>query len=68
MSRLDMPIPLGYSCAGTVEEVGRGADEFQPGQRVACAGAGYANHAESVVVPKNLVVPIPDGSRTLART
>jgi predicted dehydrogenase len=59
-SRLDMPIPLGYSCAGKVLEVGRGAEEFSVGQRVACAGAGYANHAEVVVVPQNLVVPVPD--------
>jgi polar amino acid transport system substrate-binding protein len=61
MNRLDMPIPLGYSCAGVVEEVGRGAEEFSAGQRVACAGAGYANHAEVEVVPRNLTVPIPDG-------
>jgi polar amino acid transport system substrate-binding protein len=60
-NRLDAPIPLGYSCAGVVEEVGRGAEEFSAGQRVACAGAGYANHAEAVVVPRNLVVPIPEG-------
>ncbi len=61
VNRLEQPIPLGYSCAGVVEEAGRGAEEFSVGQRVACAGAGYANHAESVVVPKNLVVPVPDG-------
>jgi D-arabinose 1-dehydrogenase-like Zn-dependent alcohol dehydrogenase len=30
------------------------------GQRVACGGAGYANHAEVNFVPKNLVVPVPD--------
>jgi len=59
-NRLDMPIPLGYSCAGHVLEVGRGAEEFSVGQRVACAGAGYANHAEVVVIPRNLVVAIPD--------
>ncbi|MBX6364612.1 MAG: bi-domain-containing oxidoreductase [Gemmatimonadetes bacterium] len=59
-SRLDQPVPLGYSCAGVVEEVGAGVTEFSPGQRVACAGAGYANHAELVVVPRNLVVAIPD--------
>jgi predicted dehydrogenase/threonine dehydrogenase-like Zn-dependent dehydrogenase len=61
MNRLEQPIPLGYSCAGIVEEVGRGAHEFSVGQRVACAGAGYANHAEMVSVPRNLAVPIPDG-------
>ena len=29
------------------------------GDRVACAGAGYATHAEVNFIPKNLVVPIP---------
>src|SRR5690625_1258154 len=45
LSRLDQPLPLGYSCAGVVEHVGRGAGEFAEGDRVACAGAGYASHA-----------------------
>ena len=30
-SKLDSPIPLGYSCAGVVREVGEGVDEFQAG-------------------------------------
>jgi predicted dehydrogenase/threonine dehydrogenase-like Zn-dependent dehydrogenase len=51
---------LGYSCAGTVVDTG-GVGRFRPGQRVACAGAGLANHAELVSVPANLVVPVPDG-------
>ncbi|HSJ14778.1 MAG TPA: Gfo/Idh/MocA family oxidoreductase [Longimicrobiales bacterium] len=51
-------VALGYSCAGVVEAVGAGAD-LEVGQRVACAGAGYASHAERVWVPKNLVVPLP---------
>jgi len=61
-SRLDVAIPLGYSCAGTVLEVGlntRGA--FSRDDRVACAGAGQANHAEIVAVAKNLTVRVPDG-------
>ena len=41
-------------------EVGRGAEEFQVGQLVACAGAGYANHGEINFIPKNLVVPVPE--------
>lgn len=61
MSRLDQPIPLGYSCAGVVTQVGRGASEFAVGDRVACAGMGYASHAHSVFVPRNLTIPIPDG-------
>jgi len=60
-SKLDTPIPLGYSLAGEALKIGRGAEEFRVGERVACAGAGFANHAEINVVPKNLVVRIPDG-------
>ena len=61
MNRLDSLTPLGYSLSGTVISVGKGSDEFRKGQRVACGGAGYANHAEYNFVPKNLVVPVPDG-------
>jgi predicted dehydrogenase/threonine dehydrogenase-like Zn-dependent dehydrogenase len=61
MSRLDQPIALGYSCAGIVEAAGRGAEEFAPGDRVACAGMGYASHADVVFVPRNLAVHVPDG-------
>lgn len=61
MNRLDEPIPLGYSAAGVVLEVGAGVKDFKPGDRVAVAGAGYASHAEVVWVPENLCVPIPDG-------
>ena len=53
-------MPLGYSSAGTVIEVGEGVEEFRVGDRVACAGAGYASHAEVVFVPKNLAVKLPD--------
>jgi len=60
MNKLDSLTPLGYSASGIVVEVGRGAEEFKVGQRVACAGAGYANHAEINFVPKNLVVAVPD--------
>jgi predicted dehydrogenase/threonine dehydrogenase-like Zn-dependent dehydrogenase len=60
-TRLDAPQPLGYSCAGVVEAVGEGVTGFMIGDRVACAGAGYANHAEIVCVPENLVARVPDG-------
>jgi predicted dehydrogenase/threonine dehydrogenase-like Zn-dependent dehydrogenase len=60
MNRLDVPQPLGYSTAGVVERVGEGVAGFAPGDRVACAGAGYANHAEWVAVPENLVARVPD--------
>lgn len=61
MTKLDSLSPLGYSLAGEVIAVGKDAEEFRVGQRVACAGANYANHAEMNFVPKNLVVPVPDG-------
>ena len=62
MTRLDEPLPLGYSAAGVTVEVGAGLEgRYRPGQRVAVAGAGLANHAELNVVPDNLVAPVPDG-------
>ncbi len=57
--RLEQPMPLGYACAGVVEAVGTGVEGFAPGDPVACAGAGYANHAEFVAVPENLCVRLP---------
>jgi predicted dehydrogenase/threonine dehydrogenase-like Zn-dependent dehydrogenase len=60
LNRLDVPQPLGYSSAGVVEEVGVDVAGFAPGDRVACAGAGYANHAEWVAVPENLVALAPE--------
>ncbi|WP_298892542.1 bi-domain-containing oxidoreductase [uncultured Psychroserpens sp.] len=58
MKKLDAYSPLGYSCAGEVIEVGEGVTEFEIGDKVACAGAGYANHAEIVSVPVNLCVKL----------
>lgn len=59
-SRLDTLAPLGYSCAGVVIAAGQGVPEFQPGDRVACAGAGYASHCEVNFIPRNLAVRVPD--------
>ena len=59
-SRLDQPVPMGYSCAGVVVEVASDVDDIAAGSRVAAGGAGYANHADVVSVPKNLVVRLPD--------
>jgi len=61
MNRLDSYSPLGYSLAGVVLEVGRGAEEFSVGQLVACAGNEHALHAEINWVPTNLCVAVPDG-------
>ena len=59
MGRLDEPIPLGYSCCGTVVEVGDGVTDLKVGDTVACFGSSYASHAEYVWVPKNLAVKVP---------
>src|SRR5262245_29579514 len=50
----------GYSVAGEVVSVGADVEGFRPGDRVACAGAGIANHAELVTVPVNLAAHVPD--------
>lgn len=60
-NRLDSLSPLGYSAAGRVIEVGEGVSAFRVGDLVACAGAGYANHAEFIAVPENLCAAIPEG-------
>jgi len=64
--KLDRDVPLGYSLCGNVTEVGSGAAEFSVGQRVACAGAGYASHAEINFVPRLLAAAVPDGVSTEA--
>ncbi len=58
-TRLNTPSPLGYSSSGSVISVGGLVEGIVPGDRVACAGAGFANHAELVAVPKNLLVKVP---------
>lgn len=58
-NRLDQPMALGYSSAGTIIELGKDMQGFKVGQRVACAGGGYATHAEYNVVPRNLLTPLP---------
>lgn len=60
-SKLGSSTALGYSAAGIVTDVGDDVEEFRTGDRVACAGAGYASHAEVLSVPKNLCVRLPDG-------
>lgn len=59
-NKLDQPMPLGYSSAGTVLAVGKGMEGYKPGDRVACAGGGYAVHAEYAIVPRNLIARLPD--------
>jgi len=58
-AKLDTLTTLGYSCAGEVISVADGVHEFRAGDRVACAGGTYANHAEINFVPRNLAVRVP---------
>jgi predicted dehydrogenase/threonine dehydrogenase-like Zn-dependent dehydrogenase len=60
-AQLAAGLPLGYSAAGTVIDVGEEVEAFAIGDRVACAGAGVANHSEVIDVPANLAVKVPDG-------
>lgn len=60
-ARLGEDLPLGFSGAGTAVEVGEFVREISPGQLVATAGAGKANHAEYQTVPGLLCEAAPDG-------
>lgn len=52
-------IVLGYSAAGIVRTRGKGMEHWAEGQRVACYGAPYAKHAEWLLMPQHLMVPVP---------
>lgn len=58
--RLSASMPVGYSAAGVVIAIGAGMTDIHVGQRVACAGAQCAYHAEIIRVPRNLVAPLPE--------
>jgi len=65
--RLDAWTPLGYSLAGEVLAVAGDVAGLRAGDRVACAGAGYANHAEVNAVPAKLCVRLrPDADLAAA--
>lgn len=58
--KLDIANPVGYSCAGKTIDIGKNIEDIKIGDRVACAGAGYANHAEVVCVPQNLMAKVSE--------
>jgi len=60
-SKLGKYDPIGYSVSGVAVGIGEGVHDFKIGDRVAAGGAGQANHAEFVEVPRYLVVKVPDG-------
>lgn len=58
--KLDTGSLVGYSAAGIVIGVGTSVRDVKIGERVACAGAQCAHHAEVINVPRNLLVKIPE--------
>jgi predicted dehydrogenase/threonine dehydrogenase-like Zn-dependent dehydrogenase len=60
-ARLEEQSPIGYSSAGVVLQVGELADGIAVGDRVACGGGDYANHAEFAYVPATLCASVLDG-------
>ena len=59
--RLAEDLPLGYSAAGQVVEVGSAVSGLRAGQLVATGGAGKASHAEFQAVPGLLCAAVPHG-------
>lgn len=57
-SKLDQPIPMGYSNVGRVVQVGESVEGFNVGDIVVSNGP----HAEFVSVPKNLCAIVPIGT------
>src|SRR5262249_1947923 len=60
MARVEQPLSLGYSAAGTLLGAATELHGLTPGGRVPAAARGYAVHAAIILVPGNLIVPIPD--------
>lgn len=59
MNFLNIPREWGYSSCGEVVDIGSNIKDIHIGDIVACGGAGKANHAEYISVPRNLVVKVP---------
>lgn len=60
MKKLSGFAATGYSSAGVVIDVADDVHCFKVGDKVACAGANYANHAEVVAIPVNLCVKLDE--------
>ena len=56
----EAPRPFGYTNAGVISRLGEGVKDLEVGQRVACMGGGYAQHATHACVPQNMAVPTPE--------
>jgi len=56
------PKPLGYSTSGIVIEAGKNVTDINVGDQVACGGAQSAYHSEIDMVPRNLIVKVPENA------
>jgi NADPH:quinone reductase len=54
------PYTPGSEAAGTVEAIGEGVEEFEPGDRIAFA-EGNRTYAQYTVVAAEAALPVPDG-------
>ena len=59
-NKIPLPAVLGSEGAGTVERVGGGVDNFEPGDRVAYAMV-RGSYAEYAAVPAKMLVKLPEG-------
>ena len=48
---------------GIVEQVDKNVKSFSSGDFVACAGGGFASHAEKILVPENLAVKVKNSKK-----
>jgi len=56
-----LPATPGMEGAGTVLELGKGVEEFSPGDRVAYAGLPPGAYAEERLIPAHRLVKLPEG-------
>lgn len=59
VKEMESPKSIGYSASGVVIGLGKNVLDLKIGDKVACAGAGLANHAEYIDVPRSLVMRVP---------
>ena len=57
--KVDLPFTPGVEAAGIVEAVGAGVTDFNPGDRVAYAGA-VGSYADERLIPADKLVHVPD--------
>ncbi|MFK7696792.1 zinc-binding alcohol dehydrogenase [Paenibacillus sp. HJGM_3] len=58
-SMREHPTPIGYSASGIAIDIGEGVSGIEKDQPVACYGGPFVRHSEYILVPKQLVAPVP---------